>query len=544
MITFEHVSVRYDGAAAPILRDVQVTIDEGELALVVGATGTGKSTLLGAINGLVPHFTGGHLQGRVVIDGRPTSANPPRELADVVGVVSQDPLSGFVTDVVEEELAYALEQLAVAPDIMRKRVEETLDLLSIAELRARPMRTLSGGQQQRVAIAAALTGHPRVLVLDEPTSALDPTGAEEVLAAITRLVHDLGVTVVIAEHRLERVVQYADLVLHVRGDGSVVTGDPATVLGTSNVAPPVIQLGRLCGWAPLPLSVRDARRQATPLREHLATLAPPTPSGPPAGGTATPVALRARQVVVRYGDVIAVREVNLDLHPGEIVALMGRNGSGKSSLLWALQGTGARAGGSVDVAGTDPGRSTPAAARALVGLVPQTAADLLYLSTVEAECHQADRDAGLAAGSTRAMLDELVPGIAGDQHPRDLSEGQRLSLALVVQLSASPSIVLLDEPTRGLDYGAKDHLARVLQDLAREGRTIVVATHDVEFVASVAERVVVMAEGEVVADGPTTEVVIASPTFAPQVARILYPAPWLTVPQVAAALEQAGATAS
>ncbi len=540
MISFEHVTVRYDEAAEPILRDVHLTIDEGELALVVGTTGSGKSTLLRAINGLVPHFTGGHLQGRVVVGGRATAENLPRELADVVGVVSQDPLSGFVTDVVEDELAYSMEQVAVAPDIMRKRVEETLDLLSIAELRARPMRTLSGGQQQRVAIAAALTGHPRVLVLDEPTSALDPTGAEEVLAAITRLVHDLGVTVVIAEHRLERVVQYADLVLHVRSDGSVDTGDPATILAGADVAPPVIQLGRLCGWTPLPLSVRDARRQAAALRGQLATLTPPalTPDAAP-----NAVALRARNVVVRYGDVTAVREVSVDLHPGEVVALMGRNGSGKSSLLWALQGAGTRAAGSVDVAGTDPGRATPAAARALVGLVPQTAADLLYLSTVEGECRQADLDAGLAPGSTRALLDDLVPGIDGGQHPRDLSEGQRLSLALVVQLSASPSIVLLDEPTRGLDYGAKDHLAQVLRGLADDGRTVVVATHDVEFVAAAAERVVVMAEGEVVADGPTAEVVIASPTFAPQVARILFPEPWLTVPQVAAALAHARATA-
>ena len=209
-----------------MLRDVSLTIEEGELCLVVGRTGSGKSTFLGTINGLVPHFTGGTLAGRVVVDGRDTAHHPPRELADVVGVVGQDPLAGFVTDTVEEELAYGMEQLAVPAQVMRKRVEETLDLLGLADLRAEPLLELSGGQQQRVAIGSVLTAHPRILVLDEPTSALDPTAAEEVLAAVTRLVHDLGVTVVLAEHRLERVAQFADRVIHLPGDGSVQDGLP------------------------------------------------------------------------------------------------------------------------------------------------------------------------------------------------------------------------------------------------------------------------------------------------------------------------------
>jgi energy-coupling factor transport system ATP-binding protein len=535
VIAFERVTITYDGAPRPTLADVSLRIDEGELCLVVGRTGSGKSTLLGAINGLVPHFTGGTLAGRVTVDGRDTAQNPPRELADVVGVVLQDPLAGFVTDTVEEELAYGMEQLALAPDVMRKRVEETLDLLGLAELRASPLRELSGGQQQRVAIGSVLTAHPRVLVLDEPTSSLDPTAAEEVLSAITRLVHDLGMTAVVAEHRLERVVQYADRVVRLPGDGTAVAGPPAAVLERAAVKPPVVVLAGLAAWSPTPLSVRDARRLAGPLRERLAP-DPPAPAHRPA--PAGEEALRARGIVVRYGATVAVAGVDLGLREGEIVGLMGRNGSGKSSLLWALQGSGRRQAGSVDAGGRDPGRVSAAEARRLVGLVPQTASDLLYLTTVGSELEQADRESDAGNGASAGeLLDRLAPGIDRRANPRDLSEGQRLSLVLAIQLRADPRVLLLDEPTRGLDYEAKHQLAEIVDGIAHERRAVVICTHDVEFAAAATDRVIVMAQGEIVADGATPDVVVSSPAFAPQVAKILAPLPYLTVGQVREALD-------
>ncbi|KFK85956.1 cobalt ABC transporter ATP-binding protein [Streptomyces sp. JS01] len=562
MITFDRVSVVYDGADEPVLRDVNLSVDEGELCLVVGHTGVGKSTLLGAVNGLVPHFTGGTLYGTVTVDGRDTADHPPRELADVVGVVGQDPLDGFVTDTVEEELAYAMEQLAISPTVMRKRVEETLDLLGLADLRHRALHELSGGQQQRVAIGSVLTAHPRVLVLDEPTSALDPTAAEEVLAAVTRLVHDLGVTVLLAEHRLERVVQYADRVIHLPGNGRVIAGPPSEIFTASSIAPPIVELGRAAGWSPLPLSVRDARRAARPLRTALEGATPPPVRAVPDAPGAT--LLGARGITVAYRGVPAVREVDLDLRAGEITALMGRNGSGKSSLLWALQGSGPRTAGTVRVGrdepgapgaamGGDPKKLSAAEARRLVGLVPQTPTDLLYLESVKQELDQADTESGTGTGgkaaagargpSARAILDRLAPGIDGTMHPRDLSEGQKLALVLAIQLSAAPRVLLLDEPTRGLDYRAKTPLIAMVDELASEGRSVVVSTHDVEFAARAADRVVVLAEGDIVADGPTTEVIVASPVFAPQVAKILAPLPYLTVDQVTAVLRDGEADA-
>ncbi|MGW2564022.1 ATP-binding cassette domain-containing protein [Streptomyces sp. NPDC001514] len=669
MIRFENVSVTYADAAAPTVQGIDLTVPEGELVLLVGPSGVGKSTLLGAVSGLVPHFTGGVLRGRVTVDGRDTRTHKPRELADLVGTVGQDPLAHFVTDTVEDELAYGMESLGLAPDVMRRRVEETLDLLGLADLRDRPIATLSGGQQQRVAIGSVLTPHPKVLVLDEPTSALDPAAAEEVLAVLQRLVHDLGTTVLMAEHRLERVVQYADQVILLPGPGEPpVVGTPADVMAVSPVHPPVVALGRLAGWAPLPLSVRDARRRAGGLRARLSGAAavpsptPPRPGNvdmrllrvggkPPAprrgSGTASPTpsavgrpatadggdmspglprgggqaaptwpaagpratasaartmlgkllrrgrpaaaeggrapapteppagpygpaaadgesptaggapviregtpsshppapanrrsrpAAEVRGLGVRRGRVEALRRVDLTVAAGEAVALMGRNGAGKSTLLGALVGMIEPTSGSVLAGGRVPHRTPPRELVRQVGLVPQEPRDLLYADTVAAECAAADADAGAAPGTCRELVTALLPGVPDATHPRDLSEGQRLALALALVLTARPPLILLDEPTRGLDYAAKARLVTVLRGLAAAGHAIVLATHDVELAAELAHRVVILADGEVVADGPTADVVVSSPAFAPQVAKILAPERWLTVAQVEEAL--------
>ena len=534
MIRFDRVGVTFHEASSAVLTDVNLEIPEGELCLVIGPSGSGKSTLLRTVNGLVPRFSGGRMDGVVSVAGRRTVDEPSRQLADLVGYVGQDPAAGFVTDTVEDELAYVMENLGVAPQVMRRRVEDVLDLLSLHEVRRRSLSTLSGGQQQRVAIGAVLTASPRVLVLDEPTSALDPAAAEDVLSALARLVHDIGVTVLMAEHRLERVVQFADSVVVVPGGGAPIrSGRPSDVLRDAPVAPPVVELGRLEGWDPLPLSVREARRAAGPLRERLAPLV--------SGIEPSPVLERVevaavRHLVAGYGSHAVLDGVDLAFRGGEVVAVMGRNGAGKSTLLNHLAGLRPPLRGSVTVQGEDPHRLSPPEARCRVGFVPQDPSLLLYHSSVADECAAADAEAVREPGTTERLLVRLVGGVDPALHPRDLSEGQRLALALAVVLVAEPGLVLLDEPTRGLDYGAKEALGGVLGHLAAEGRAVVLATHDVEVVAAVADRAVVLADGEVVADGPARDVVTHSPVFAPQVAKVLAPQPWLTVDEVTAAL--------
>lgn len=538
MITFDRVSVTYAGATAPALSEVSLQIPEGELVLVVGPTGSGKSTLLRTINGLVPHFSGGTLTGSVTVDGLDTAKHRPRDLATVVGLVDQNPASTFVTDVVEDEVAYGMETMGLDPTTIRRRIEETLDLFGLTPLRSRPLAALSGGQQQRVAIAALFAAGPRILVLDEPTSALDPVAAEEVLASLHRIVHDLGVTVVLAEHRLERVVHHADQVVLVSQGRTTGLLDPAEAMATSSIFPPVVGLSRLAGWSPTPLSVRDARRRAAGLRTTLGETQPAPTT--PLRGIGPLDAVTVTGARVRRGSRVVIEGLDLTVARGSVTALMGRNGAGKSTLLGALAGQHPLLGGRIRLGrhDLDPQVAGPRERVAVVGLVPQQPELLLYADSVAAECADADSDFAVPAGTTAGVLARISGELDPGRHPRDLSEGQRLELALSVILAGGPEVLLLDEPTRGLDYRAKQRLGAVLLELAAAGTTVLIATHDVELCAEVADRVVILADGEIVTDGPAREVLAASPAFAPQVTKVLLPQPWLTVAEVAAALER------
>ncbi|MFV0254490.1 MAG: ABC transporter ATP-binding protein [Beutenbergiaceae bacterium] len=501
MIELEHVSCTYPGATQPVLADAHLRIAAGELVLVVGATGSGKSTLLSAISGRFPRNTGGELRGSLRVAGRDTAQHRPRDLADVVGVVGQDPQASFVASTVAEELAYTMEQLGIPPDQMRLRVDEVLGQLQLTGLRDRTLDTLSAGEQQRVAIGAVLTARPRVLLLDEPTSALDPPGAADLLATLRRLAGS-GITVILAEHRIERVAQL-DRVIQIAG-GQVQSGSPEQILPDYSGAPPVVAVGRLLGWRPIPVTVAQAAGFAR-------SQTWPTPPVRPAR-EARGMAFTATGITVRHGSALAVDNVDLTLHRGAVTALMGPNGAGKSSLLWAVYER-ARARGAT--------------------LLPQPASDLLYLPSVAAECQASD--ASTAAGRTRCELDAIMPGIPGDRHPRDLSEGQRLAMALAVQLAGDPSLVLLDEPTRGLDSSAKAALSRRLRSLAQAGRAVLVATHDVEFAADCADRVVDLHAGRIASDGATADV-LGRGHAAPQVTRLFPGSGMLTVSDVRARL--------
>ena len=521
-LRYEGMTFTYPGSPSPALEDVTVGVPEGAFALAVGRTGAGKSTLLRAANGLVPHFTGGSFAGRVEVAGRSTLDHAPRELADVVAFVPQDPDASFVLDLVEDELAYGMENLAVAPEAMRRRVEETLDLLGLEQLRSRSVRTLSGGERQRVAIGAALAAGPRTLVLDEPTSQLDPQGAEDVLAALQRLVHDHGMTVLIAEHRLERVAGFVDLVLGC-DRGRVSAGTPADVFARLDVGPPVARLGRTLGWSPVPLTVRDARR-------HAGTLQRPQPAAAPARGTSAGTAplLRAHGLAAGYGGRRVLRCVDLKLGRGEILAVMGRNGAGKTTLLRCLAGVHQPASGGVSASNGPPEPGVDAA------LCPQEPESVLFRDSVRDEVLATLRARGVSSGPDDVLERVGIADLAG-RHPRDCSAGERLLVATAAVVATGAPVLLLDEPTRGLDPDSKDRLAAFLRRHAGSGGAAALASHDVELVAGVATRVVMLAGGEIIADGSPEQVLGDSHVFAPQMTRVFGPG-WLTPSQVRAAL--------
>lgn len=531
MITLSHVTYTYPDQARPALADFSVELHTGEFLLVVGPSGAGKSTFLRSLDGLVPHFYGGQWSGAIDVMGRNPVALAPKGMADLVGFVFQDPEAQFVVDTVEDELAFAMENFALPQATMRKRVEEVLDQMGIAELRDRRVGTLSGGEKQRVAIAAVLALQPEVLVLDEPTSQLDPQAAEEVLVALRHLNEDLGLTVILSEHRLERVAQYVDRILYLPALGAApIIDEPRAVLAQLPLVPPLVELGRELGWQPLPLTIKEARPFARALDAQLRAARPANGNGSAAGAEA----IAARDVHYAYGGHSALRGASLVVHGGEFVALMGRNGSGKSTLLKQMVGLLRPDEGRVVIAGLDTRHADMDQIIRHVGYVPQHPGALLFGETLAAELAFTRKSHGLPPDpdGDRALLARLGLAALADRDPRDLSGGEQQRAALAAILVAEPQIILLDEPTRGLDYAQKRALADMLLGLKAEGKTIVMATHDVELAAACADRVVLLAEGQVIVDGPARQVMSDSQVFASQINKLFRDPRFLVVEDV------------
>ncbi len=500
----------------------------------------GQIHLLRSLNGLVPHFYGGQWSGAIDVMGRNPVAVAPKGMADLVGFVFQDPEAQFVVDTVEDELAFAMENFALPQATMRKRVEEVLDQMGIAELRDRRISTLSGGEKQRVAIAAVLALQPEVLVLDEPTSQLDPQAAEEVLVALRHLNEDLGLTVILSEHRLERVAQYVDRILYLPALGAApVIGEPRTVLAQLPLVPPLVELGRHMGWEPLPLTIKEGRMFARALSAQLTSA--PLPAAGESVASA-PEAITAHDVYYAYDGHRALRGATLDVRGGEFVALMGRNGSGKSTLLKQMVGLLRPDDGRVVIAGLDTRRADMDQVIRHVGYVPQHPGALLFGETLAAELAFTRRSHGLPPDpdGDRALLARLGLAELAGRDPRDLSGGEQQRAALAAILVAGPQIILLDEPTRGLDYAQKRSLADLLLGLKAEGKTIVMATHDVELAAACADRVALLAEGQVIVDGPARQVMSDSQVFASQINKLFRDPRFLVVEDVLRAVDDYG----
>jgi energy-coupling factor transporter ATP-binding protein EcfA2 len=562
-LAIDGLTYRYRTASRPALDDVSLRLQPGEFTLLAGRSACGKSTLLRAACGLVPHFHGGEIEGSIEVAGIDAIATGPGELAAAVGYVAQDPETQVVSTTVAAEIELPLEMRGDQPDSRARAVEEVALALAIPHLLDRAVDTLSGGELQRVALAAALVTRPRLVLLDEPTSQLDPVAGDELIWLLRRLNEEWGVTILLAEHRLERCLAAADRVIAMTSGAVAFDGHPRNFLAWAQrtdqaLETPAARLFSLSGIEPLPVGVRDARRTlaTAPAETDLGRVvsgwgdlrraeapegkassqdakspiargsaqrkkgAPPRRQDPPA------FTARALWVELTRGETPrdVLKGIDLKLQGGERVALMGRNGAGKSTLLKVAAGLLDPVRGKIDAPGG-------------IALLTQNPGDYLVRERVGDEL---PGDAGLAA----LRIVGLEHAVEAD--PRDLSGGERQRLALAIALAGRldgeelPGLVALDEPTRGMDRARKSDLVGLIDDLAARGAGVLVATHDVEFAAGFAERVVLLGDGVVIADGPATEILSGGWYFATEVARVLDRPGVITPEQGAEALKQSG----
>ena len=507
----EGFGYRYPERQAVALEGVDLELAHGSFTVLAGRSASGKSTLLRAASGLVPHFHGGEAWGELSVGGLSVREHEPGDIAQVAGTVLQEPEAQLVMNSVGAEIALALEHRGAPPGAVARAVEEVALALGVETLLERRLDTLSGGELQRVALAAALAHRPELLILDEPTSQLDPVAGDELIWLLRRLNEEWGTAVLMAEHRLERCLPAADRVVAMAGGRIVFNGAPGAFLDWSldndpALATPAATLFGQAGLRPLPVSVKSARDALSVTGLGGVT---PRQTGDPEVRPGWRERLRRRRdsstrpslVVDSLWHEIAdgpavLRDIDLALHPGETVALMGRNGAGKSTLLRLAKGLIEPTRGRIESSGQ-------------VALLMQNPGDYLVHEHVADEV--GERGMAAAGLSDRAQV-----------HPRDLSGGERQRLALEVVLDGvEPAVVCLDEPTRGMDRAHKDALAARLEALAAGGAAVVVATHDTEFAARFAQRVILMGQGVVIADASTREVLSGGWQFATDTARIL-----------------------
>ncbi|HEX5376030.1 MAG TPA: ATP-binding cassette domain-containing protein [Solirubrobacterales bacterium] len=552
-LAIERLTYGYPNASQPALREVSLQLSAGELVLLAGRSACGKSTLLRAACGLVPHFHGGEIEGRIEVAGTDALATGPGELAAVVGYVAQDPETQVVSTTVAAEIELPLEMRGDDPSSRARAVEEVALALAIPHLLERAVDTLSGGELQRVALAAALVTRPRLVLLDEPTSQLDPVAGDELIWLLRRLNEEWGVTILLTEHRLERCLAAADRVVAMSSGSIAFDGDPGSFLTWAQdtdtaLETPAARLFSLCGLEPLPVGVRDARRTLASIEAAgrggagpLRTACTFSPAPPGSTNPAPPKKLREEGVRPPSNTILTSRDlwielasgdtrhdvlkgIDLEIEGGERVALMGRNGAGKSTLLKTAAGLLDPARGKLDVPGG-------------IALLMQNPSDYLVRERVGDEL---PGDVGLGALRIVGMEHAV------DADPRDLSGGERQRLALAIALAGRmegeelPGLIALDEPTRGMDRARKDDLVHLIGELADRGAGVLVATHDVEFAAASAERVVLLGDGVVIADGPAAEILSGGWYFATEVARVLDLPGVVTPEQGAAALRGRG----
>lgn len=545
MIEFKDFSFYYPNCEIPSLDKINVRIDEGEFLVITGPSGGGKSTFLRSINGLIPNFYGGKISGEVLVKGKNVSKTPTNQMSEIVGMVFQDPENQLVSNQVEREIAFGMENLCFSKEIMKKRIEESLDAVNISRLRNKTIHELSGGQKQKVAIASALATHPEILLLDEPTSELDPGSAESVLNVIEKINDELGLTIILVEHRLERVIHHVDRMLMIDSGKILYDGSPRK-LKSNNVKdwkvgmPPVTRLAmnfqKEIVNNGIPLTVKEARLS---LKEVLTT--PKNKITWEKKESSKRVTLSMDKVFFSYdGEKDVLKDISFNVFEGDMIALMGKNASGKTTLVKLMNGLIKPRKGKILLFGKKISDYPLEELIQKVGIVFQDPNLHLFNDTVQKEVEFVLRnlkvDENLIKKKTEEILKYFKIYQYKDSYPHDLSGGERQRVALASVLVSDPEILILDEPTRGMDYYLKRELISYLREKAK---TVIMITHDIETAAEFSDRVILLSEGNIISDGGKRDVLSKALLFSPQINRLIQPYAKFGIPDDTLTVEEA-----
>ncbi|MDD4238514.1 MAG: energy-coupling factor transporter ATPase [Desulfotomaculaceae bacterium] len=528
----ENLTYYYPETEKAALRNLNLEIEEGEFILVAGGSGSGKSSLARVLAGLIPDFYGGKVGGKVLFNDKDIRTIDRRKLAREVGLVFQDPEKQIVQTYVEAEIAFGLENLGLCPEEMLRRIAEVISFMNLAPISEAFTANLSGGQKQKLALASVLAMQPRVLVLDEPTSQLDPVSAEEILNLAKRLNEEMGFTVIMIEQRLERCFQLADRVLlmekgEIAYDGRAQEIARDVVIRDMPFVPPVARFFAGLDLPSVPITVKEGRKFLGPyFKEKYSTGEIQCDLGcknlQTANLTEQKSVVSLQKLWFAYpGGQEVLKDVNLDIKEGEFVVILGENGAGKSTMLKHITGMLKPGRGRVQVLGKDVSRNGFKEIRRFTAYLSQNPNDYLFQDTVEDELLFTLKNFDIKDVS---VIDEILERFhladCRKTNPRELSSGERQRVALASVLVTRPKLIILDEPTRGVDFLLKAELGEILQKETERGSTVIVVTHDVEFAAEFAVRVVMMFLGRIVSDGEKHNVLGKSVFYSPQIGKM------------------------
>jgi len=510
MISIKNLSYYYPNSETPVLDNIDLTIREGEFILLLGPSGCGKSTLVQCLNGIIPKVSGGTLKGEIIVNGKDVSKYKVYQMSSDVGMVFQNPDAQLFGLTIEEDAAFGPENLGIEREEIQKRVDRSLGVVGIEKLREKFTFTLSGGEKQRTAIAGSLAMQPRILILDEPTSDLDPRGTREVLETIKQLNHDLAMTIILIEHKIDEVIGLADRTI-IMDNGRIILDGKTCDVFTQNIdqlesiginPPQVVSLSRILNVKPSRKAIlsrldtmKGSFNQISETRSH----------------EDYPPHVVFENVKFNYEDgTEALNGVNLTMGKGEFIALIGPNGSGKTTLLSCLIGLIRPTSGRILIDGQDIRKRGVSDLAQEVGYLFQNPDLQLFADTVSGEVEFGLKnrpfDSDVIEKKVANALEMMELTKYSDRHPHSLSRGERQRLAVASILSMEPDILVLDEPTTGQDRG---HLSKFLHRMKRlnhAGKTIILITHDMRIVADYADRTIIMEGGKILIDDETHKV--------------------------------------